>query len=62
MACVIPFPRRRKPRLNPDYSFLTEAVLRQHAAEGPRKAPPNAEEILELLRRIDRRLAKISVA
>jgi hypothetical protein len=67
MACVIPFPVMHQGRQKADpYALFTErllAILDSEAADPAPSAPPPAlcreEEILKLLRRIDRRLARL---
>lgn len=68
MACVIPFPAVRQERQEVDpYALFAERlrkILASEAADpapsGPPSAPRREEEILKLLRRIDRRLAKMA--
>lgn len=70
MACVIPFPARRPTAKKTDYSFLNAYIHHWMAAEGKQTEPnlitraqANPEdEMLKLLRRIDRRLSKIAAA
>ncbi len=67
-ACVIPFPAGRQARPEVDRYAVFQARLKEifasDAAEpvliGPPPAPRREEEILKLLRRIDRRLAKMT--
>lgn len=64
MACVIPFPTRRPASKRNDYSFLTEHIA-AFSSEWLRKEQTKKtqeEEVLKLLRRIDRSLVKISTA
>ena len=70
MACIVPFPARRPASKKNDYSFLEAYVHQWMATENAKEAQRNPaldpanpeEEILKLLRRIDRRLSKLAVA
>jgi len=70
MACVIPFPARRPAAKKTDYSFLNAYIHQWMAAEDATEEPNKPvltsktpeDEILKMLRRIDKRLAKMAAA
>jgi hypothetical protein len=60
-ACVIPFPARRPAAAPSKYDFIKDLVKEAFLSTPPAPAPTNREdEILKLLRRIDRRLAHLT--
>ena len=60
-ACVIPFPARRPAADKSRYDFIKEVIAQAVLSATP--APAQREdEILKLLRRIDRQLAKMATA
>ena len=65
-ACVIPFPARRAAAEQTPYEALKACLADAPTTEAPRRgAGPGSQredEILKLLRRIDRRLAKLAAA
>lgn len=68
MACVIPFPARRtsdkQALIDLIRTYAAQSWSDPAAPQSPPIAPPAArreEEILKLLRRIDRRLAHLGV-
>lgn len=60
-ACIIPFPSRRPAADKTRYDFLKDAVAQALLSATPAR-PGREDEILNLLRRIDRRLAKMATA
>lgn len=60
-ACVIPFPSRRPAADKSRYDLIKDVVAQALRSATPER-PSHDDEILKLLRRIDRRLAKMATA
>ena len=62
-ACVIPLPKRQAPAPKPSYHALQLEAMRTFRANNlAAKAEPADEDIVTLLRKIERHLAKIASA
>jgi hypothetical protein len=60
-ACIIPFPSRRPAADKTRYDLIKDVIAQALLSAAPAR-PGREDEIINLLRRIDRRLAKIATA